>query len=44
VRQKHAADLPEIELFPITAVARDWDDAQEKFFADGSVLDGIYQK
>jgi sulfate transport system substrate-binding protein len=44
VRQKYAADLPEIELFPITAVARDWDDAQEKFFADGAVFDGIYQK
>jgi sulfate transport system substrate-binding protein len=44
VRKKFAAELPEIELFPITAVARDWDDAQEKFFADGAVFDGIYQR
>ncbi len=43
VRKKHAAELPEIELFPITAVARDWDNAQAKFFADGAIFDSIYQ-
>ena len=26
--------LPQIELFPITLIARDWTDAQQKFFAE----------
>jgi len=43
VRQKHAADLPEIDLFGVALVARDWDDAQQKFFAEGAIFDGIYQ-
>jgi len=38
---KHADRLPNIQLFPITAIARDWDDAREKFFADNGVLDRI---
>ena len=40
---KHAATLPAIDLFPITTVAKDWDDAQQRFFAEGGVFDGIYQ-
>src|SRR5262249_2515301 len=35
VRKKHADVLPEIELFPITTVAVDWDEAHQKFFAEG---------
>jgi len=31
--------LPRIELFPITVIARDWDAAQEKFFADNGIVD-----
>lgn len=38
---KHADRLPNIQLFPITAIARDWDDAREKFFADNGVVDRI---
>ena len=38
---KHVDRLPNIQLFPITAIARDWDDAREKFFADNGVLDRI---
>ncbi len=30
-----------ITLFPITAIARDWDDAQERFFADNGIVDAI---
>jgi sulfate transport system substrate-binding protein len=41
IARKHAATLAPIELFPITTVARDWDDAQEKFFAEGGVFDQI---
>jgi sulfate/thiosulfate-binding protein len=33
--------LPAITLFPITAIARDWDDAQERFFADNGIIEGI---
>ena len=31
---------PPIALFPITAIARDWDDAQEKFFAENGIIEG----
>jgi sulfate transport system substrate-binding protein len=36
-----AADpqLPRIDLFPITAIARDWDDAEQRFFADNGIVD-----
>jgi len=44
VLERHAATFPAIELFPITAVARDWDDAQARFFAAGGVFDAIYQR
>lgn len=33
------AKLAPINLFPITAIARDWADAQEKFFADNGIID-----
>jgi sulfate transport system substrate-binding protein len=38
ILQKHRSRLPNIRLFPITVVAKDWADAQEKFFGE----DGIY--
>jgi sulfate transport system substrate-binding protein len=43
IRKAHAAHLPEIDLFPITTIAAGWDQAQQKFFADGGVFDSIYQ-
>jgi sulfate/thiosulfate-binding protein len=43
VLAKHAADFPAIKLFEITAIAKGWDDAQAKFFADGGVFDAIYK-
>ncbi len=42
ILEKHAADFPEIRLFDIKAVANDWDDAQQKFFAAGGEFDAIY--
>ena len=42
VLSKHRARLRDIDLFPVTATARDWDDAQQKFFAEGGVFDRIY--
>lgn len=44
VRKQFAATLPEIELFPITTVAKDWREANERFFAEGGVFDSIYAK
>jgi sulfate/thiosulfate transport system substrate-binding protein len=38
ILQKHRDRLPDIKLFPIAAIAKDWADAQEKFFGE----DGIY--
>jgi len=33
--------LPRIALFPITAVAGNWDDAQQKFFAENGIIDTV---
>jgi hypothetical protein len=30
-----------LTLVPVTAIARDWDDANEKFFAENGVIDTI---
>ena len=43
VLAKHRDRFPAIDLFPITTVARDFDDAQDRFFAEGAVFDRIYQ-
>ena len=33
--------FPQITLFPVTAVASSWDDAQQKFFAENGIMDSI---
>ena len=38
---KYADRLPSISLFPITAIAKDWDDAREIFFGDNGIIDTI---
>ena len=38
---KHADRLPNLELFPITAIAKDWDDAEAKFFGDNGIYDVV---
>jgi sulfate/thiosulfate transport system substrate-binding protein len=43
VLHKHAGEFPAVELFPVTAVAASWEEAQQKFFAEGGVFDRIYQ-
>jgi sulfate/thiosulfate-binding protein len=40
---KHKDRFPEIKLFSITEIAKSWDDAQEKFFAEGALFDSIYK-
>ena len=37
------AQPPPIVLFPITAIAQDWDDAQQRFFADNGIIDILLQ-
>lgn len=38
---KYAGRLPHLELFGITALARDWVDAREKFFGDNGIYDTV---
>ncbi|MGE3314646.1 MAG: sulfate ABC transporter substrate-binding protein [Planctomycetaceae bacterium] len=42
ILEKNAARFPNIELFPITKVAGDWNAAQSRFFAEGGLFDQIY--
>ena len=44
ILRRHANLLPPIELFSIKAIAKDWDDAQQKFFAENGVFDAIYTR
>lgn len=43
VLEKHRAQFPDLKLFPITDIAKGWDDAQERFFAEGGLFDSIYK-
>ena len=43
ILNRHADRLPPLELFPITLIARNWDDAQARFFADNGIFDVIYK-
>jgi sulfate/thiosulfate transport system substrate-binding protein len=43
ILNKHLNTLPKLDLFPITLIAKDWDDAQAKFFADNAIFDLIYK-
>ena len=43
VLARHAVTLPPLSLFEVKAVARDWEDAQNKFFADNGVIDTVYR-
>jgi sulfate transport system substrate-binding protein len=35
---------PPIALFPVTAIAHDWADAEAKFFADDGIIDTVLQE
>jgi len=43
IQKKYSAQFPQIELFPITLIAKDWDDAKQKFFADNGIIDLVYK-
>jgi sulfate/thiosulfate transport system substrate-binding protein len=42
ILKKHQDRLPNIDLFSVTLVARDWNDAQAKFFAENGIFDTIH--
>jgi sulfate transport system substrate-binding protein len=43
VLAKYAAQFPDIKRFDITTVAKSWDDASARYFADGGVFDSFYK-
>jgi sulfate/thiosulfate-binding protein len=43
VLAKYAARFAQTNLFPITAIARDWDDAQQRFFAEDGIINTVYR-
>lgn len=43
ILKKHAASFPALTLFRIDAVAKNWNEAYDRFFADGKVFDSIYK-
>jgi sulfate transport system substrate-binding protein len=43
VLKKHAATFPEIRLFPVTDIAKDFADAHKQLIAEGGVFDSIYK-
>jgi len=43
ILNRHRDSLPKLDLFPVTLIAKDWNDAQLKFFADDGVFDLIHK-
>ena len=43
ILKKHAATFPDIKLFPVTDIAKDWADAHKQYIGDGGVFDTIYK-
>jgi sulfate/thiosulfate-binding protein len=41
VAKKYGTRLPPMTLFPITTIAKDWDDAQARFFGENGVYESI---
>ena len=41
--KRYANRFPTIDLFPVTLIAKDWDEAQSKFFSDNGIFDLIYK-
>jgi sulfate transport system substrate-binding protein len=42
ILRRHQDLLPTITLFPITTIAKDWNNAQEKFFGDNGLFNAIH--
>ena len=44
VLARHRRAFPPLTLVPVTALARDWSEAQEKFFDDGKIFDQVVRR
>ncbi len=42
ISSKYAKRFPAMNLFPITLIAENWNDAHQKFFAENGIIDTIY--
>ncbi len=42
ILNKHLGEFAKVKLFPVNAIAQNWDDANKTFFADGAIFDSIY--
>ncbi len=42
ILRRHRDLLPDVQLFPVTLIAKDWDDAQTKFFGDNGIFSLIH--
>ena len=38
---RHAARFPQLALFSITDIAKDWEDAQRRFFSDDGIIETV---
>lgn len=43
IAREYRARLPYLNLFPVTAIAKDWSDANSKFFDDNGIIDNVYK-
>ncbi len=43
ILRQSSTHFSQIQLFPITLIAKDWDDANQKFFADNGIIDLVYK-
>jgi len=43
VLARHAAGFPRLSLFPIQDIAKNWLDAQQRFFAEDGILASVYE-
>ncbi len=44
ILEKHRDTFPDIQLFRVTLIARDWQDAQERFFGENGVFNIIHRE
>jgi sulfate transport system substrate-binding protein len=42
ILKKYSAQLPPISLFPVTLIAKDWEDARVKFFGENGIFESIH--
>lgn len=43
IAKAFAARLPPLTLFPVTAIARDWDDANHRFFDENGIVEAVFR-